>query len=534
MKLNGILRYVAGTGRILTAVITLLTVVLILEGSIIGIMMAFVAPPREIPTLGELTPAELDSRRISRSRKEFLPDGTIHLIYEKNLGGSYRQELNVYDANDNLLWTGFTNDLPYEHIEWAISGRSVLRNPASYLDEMQWISLELSRSMIIPVVDHASRIIERWKYVPTKRHFIGYGSNGNIIGYAGASGFVQSDSKVQPFESPQSLDAWSPADSSSPVLMWRTRQHVYEIRFESRQVEILFDLPGSMITRAGMNTSWRNRSGETKTRPMFYAATDDGRQHVLFDGPTERLTLVPPQAAKIYDVKLAIADEKVFLTYYGREGGPAPKDLEARKRWNDKWRTKPGKLWTELYRMNQSDGWKLVTRFEWMSVPWKKYMIGTDYDKFVERTKACVTILSPPVFMAAWAWEGYVKEMYLQNRSRREWNFLARLLVDVIIKLHPRNSSWNLILALAMVLLAGWHGWPRRTSYVTFGFWIVFVGAFGLTGLLTYLALNHTPVIRCEKCRKRRGLRNPNCPACNAELPVPEPREVDLMLNRPC
>jgi DNA-directed RNA polymerase subunit RPC12/RpoP len=49
--------------------------------------------------------------------------------------------------------------------------------------------------------------------------------------------------------------------------------------------------------------------------------------------------------------------------------------------------------------------------------------------------------------------------------------------------------------------------------------------------LLTYLALNHTTVIKCPICGRRRGLKRVDCIRCGAKLPAPEQREVDLIFN---
>ena len=94
-----------------------------------------------------------------------------------------------------------------------------------------------------------------------------------------------------------------------------------------------------------------------------------------------------------------------------------------------------------------------------------------------------------------------------------------------------RDIGGILLLALStMTLLALLHAWPRRTGWWTLAFWVVLVLAFNLAGLLTYLALNHTPVIRCSTCGRRRGLLRPDCPACRSPLPVPQSRSTDLII----
>jgi len=83
---------------------------------------------------------------------------------------------------------------------------------------------------------------------------------------------------------------------------------------------------------------------------------------------------------------------------------------------------------------------------------------------------------------------------------------------------------------MGMATLALLHAWPRRTGWGRPAAWLILVFAFNLAGLLTYLALNHTSVIRCPACGRRRGLLRPDCPACHLPLPAPEPRPTDLVL----
>jgi hypothetical protein len=103
---------------------------------------------------------------------------------------------------------------------------------------------------------------------------------------------------------------------------------------------------------------------------------------------------------------------------------------------------------------------------------------------------------------------------------------------EILTFLHPAHKAANLSLTLVMMCLVFRHGWSRRTGWVRFGFWLLFVGVFNLAGLLTYLALNHTPIICCSECGKKRGLERSDCPACKAELPVPQKRSTDLIMAK--
>ncbi|MGB2808367.1 MAG: hypothetical protein WBC22_11530, partial [Sedimentisphaerales bacterium] len=86
-------------------------------------------------------------------------------------------------------------------------------------------------------------------------------------------------------------------------------------------------------------------------------------------------------------------------------------------------------------------------------------------------------------------------------------------------------------LGLAMVGFAFWHGRPRQTSWGKLIFWLLFILAFNLAGLLTYFAFNHTPIIKCSSCGKSRGLGQVNCVRCGTELPAPQRGKLDLILN---
>ena len=127
---------------------------LILEAFTLQLVMVF-GPMSETPAprnQTQLTPAEERQRRIHGSRKEFLPDGTVHLVKTTYLHGNRPDDekttVDIYDTRDKLLWSGYPKDKPYEYIAWAVA---TLENPrvASRIDEMQWIGPELSRAMIV-------------------------------------------------------------------------------------------------------------------------------------------------------------------------------------------------------------------------------------------------------------------------------------------------------------------------------------------------------------------------------------------------
>ena len=76
----------------------------------------------------KLTEEQARLRRIQYARKEFLPDGTLHLV--TGVGGPRRIEYfglrpapaqeRVFDVNDQLLWEGPTKERPYAYLSWAV------------------------------------------------------------------------------------------------------------------------------------------------------------------------------------------------------------------------------------------------------------------------------------------------------------------------------------------------------------------------------------------------------------------------------
>ncbi len=79
----------------------------------------------------ELTPEEQKQQRIDHSKIRFQDDGTIHLFYDEPAVSSLEDFserrsrlklptiLQVYDTNDNLLWQGQPEDIPYKYLIWS-------------------------------------------------------------------------------------------------------------------------------------------------------------------------------------------------------------------------------------------------------------------------------------------------------------------------------------------------------------------------------------------------------------------------------
>lgn len=196
--------------------------------------------------------------------------------------------------------------------------------------------------------------------------------------------------------------------------------------------------------------------------------------------------------------------------------------------WEKKYRSKPFQEWVELYQIDSTGNLKLINRFEWTSPPSLRLESREDHRDRFRRARYYVKTTSSPLLDLASHW--YYKKMIYSDRREEFADFIIFLIGEGDYY-HMTNRPVNWALSLLMVCLAFWHGWARRTCWARFIFWLVLVGAFNLVGLLTYLALNHTVVIKCPACGRRRGLERIDCVRCGAELPVPERRKLDLIFD---
>jgi hypothetical protein len=204
---------------------------------------------------------------------------------------------------------------------------------------------------------------------------------------------------------------------------------------------------------------------------------------------------------------------------------PAGSSPQLYKEWFEQYGSKPQKRWTELYKASDDGSLELLNRYEWTSPPSRRRA----QTESVTAAKRFVTHFSPPLYSLILPLTGREFWAYV-DRSASQGDFSWGLL-QAILYLRPLNSAVNLVLSALMMGFVFWHGLPRRTSNARFAFWLVFVGLLNLTGLLTYLALNHTAIIKCPACGRRRGLAQPDCVRCRAPLPTPKPRELDLILT---
>jgi len=545
MNLKNISKYVASSSKVIMTIIVFLFAVHILQiitielSSEIYRMLTKTKPDRAAAEPAkQLSEAEKKLRRIHRSGKNFLPDGTIHLIYSHGrTPGRFDEprKVQIYDVNDVLIWQGPESENPYEYLSWSDQRFRPYRYYGDLterrMNELQMITPEFSQVIEIPVLAQ-DETVQVWRYLPAGDLFMGCRLDGSIIGFLSSTGFTRSKSEARPFGRFKFQSSWHSTGALEPTVLWQTRRRLYEINFHKRQVQLVFESPQANIKTVMLRDSrpiedpQKPKKLYQKYRPTIRIVTEDDKHHLIMRNPEQKLTITFPDEKWSNNIHFAATEEDVFLIHYDSEIRPHKAHFKSHKLYKQllsKYEGKSYKQWVELYKVDNQANLHLLNRYEW-NVP--SDFLPRRRKSFRLHVQHAATAFSSPLYDLAWFVLG--PEFFYQ-RSRG--NDFVSGSIQMISELRPVNSLWNWSLGLAMVGFAFWHGRPRQTSRGKLIFWLAFTLVFNLAGLLTYLALNHTTIIKCPVCGRRRGLIQVNCVRCGAEVPKPERRKTDLILN---
>ncbi len=518
-------KYITDAFRIAVTVLLFLFIVAFVQIIFIQITFLFISKD----TIGSDT-FKSDEWRINSSSKKLMADGTIHLVYTTKhsyIRRGYSEE-QIYDVNGNLMWQGTEKDRPFEYLQWAGYPRGSFND--HQLLYMQQITPELSRVLDIPV-NSSQRTEEIWRYDIERQIFRGYGLEGEVVGYIGATGFAVSQSEAVGLGEFQ-LFTLCGGSGLNPVFLWQTENRIYEINLETRQVQVLFKSPESNIDMIRLN-NWRQKpseksAGDIEYRPLIFCRTEDNMYYLIMREPEQTITIdaFKNENPDSYSLDAAATNEGVFLLCNRRSFyPPVGISQKEKKRYWKEYRQKPEPRYLEFYSIDDSSEIELVSSFDWIKPVIDESVLWAGME-FYERYKKMASSVSPPAYDLLWRFF----ENGMSRLSKRRFGII-RELVWITRQNQADGSFANLFLCSLMVMFAFWHGWSRRTSWGRFIFWLAFVGLFNLAGLLTYLALNHTVVIKCPVCGKRRSLEIENCIRCKAQLPLPERRKLDLILS---
>ncbi|MHC4365568.1 MAG: hypothetical protein ACYSTJ_08890 [Planctomycetota bacterium] len=434
MKFTDVTKYISAPARTVIIAAVFLAALVIVQLIIPGMVLILSFPEAQAPLPEpELTEAEKRLQRISRSSKLFLPDGTVHLAtrVDVNVNGEYEYMTQIWDVNDNLLWTGARLDLsPFEYISWP--SWSQVYFDAGNMKSTQTITPMFSQVLMVPVIPSVGQIAGYWRYEPRKRYFVGFNSRGEKIGYAGANGITELRNQVEPFGQFKAMAASSGQDSPSPILLWQTNHRLYKIDFLKRTVQLIFDAEEKQIAKVRSCYFWVPQSGRDEPdipayRPAVRIVTKDQTYHLLLRDPNEQLTLKTPPNWNPDSFSIAPGRDRILLRYRDKEGGVPLSDFKFHPEWTEKYWYSPYTEWVELYEVDRTGKLELINRFEWVNPGQEKTV--SPWDKIESRRKraACyVAALAPPIFN--WAWEAHYRQVVADRGRSRGINESAIIL----------------------------------------------------------------------------------------------------------
>ncbi len=533
MKSKHNLQYIAGFAKVIMTLLILLLTVNLLQSISIDtektLMRARLAKYLNSTVKEEPNETKKQLQMISVSEKLFLPEGSIYLLYDyKDILRRERPDKEqIYDVNGYLLWEDGPEDIPFKYLSWATPFRSWC---SISLEQLKMLSPIFAKTLQIPIMSKG-KAVHVWRYDPGSDFFTGYNiTQGGKIGYLSSVGFTKSKVQAKPMGRIKFCAAWIPADSYNPTMLFQTGQSVYEINFEQKKVKVLFESPEGPIKYIRQNV-WGFYEPELledpniEYRPMIHCLTEDNKHHLVMQNPNQELTIAVPEDWPGESVYLTATTQGIFLYYEGTEERPPVDYAESShlwQQWQDNYKKKAHKSWVEFYKVGEQSSLEFLNRFDW-TVPAKD---EDDKNDVVSETRPFVTAVSPPLYDLAWFL--FADQLWLSVPQDTK---LVSICGEIVKNTQPVNSIYNLVLSIFMIGFTFWHGLSRRTCWGKFIFWLVLVGLFNLAGLLTYLALNHTTVIKCSACGRHRSLEKLDCVRCGAELPLPQRRELDLVFK---
>jgi len=533
MKTNHPVQFLGTPARVLMTTLLVLLVVVIVQMSSLEIARVLLSRRLGPPASDrDLTAEQQRTQRIWRARKEFLPDGTLHLVTRTG-GPEYRSQyepdaadaqVQVYDTSDNVLWDGPTGELPYDYLAWAEYVRRDSFDASELHHRVQTVTSD-AKTIEFPVAT-ADELLAKWRYSPWHDCFLGYNLQGERLGYLSAAGATHATSQVQPFGSFARFVSWWPPKAYSPTVLWQTERHIYQINFEKQQVEMVFESASSDIDdlRICRWDSYRPEGSAARPgdRQLLHCQTRDGAYHVILRDPNQSVTVRVPDEWRQWlgnYYQFAVKEQGLFLRRDWTEYPARP--AFAGSKWMTEYLRATKNQWVELYRVSETGALDLVNRYSW-TVPSENpdvaYVEVRDPRSYVQ---PYVTAFSGLAYDLAWT------ALWPWASTSEWWGQGGQLLYE----LRPgyRVSSW--LITTVLLVLTFLHARARCTSKTTLVFWLLFVALLNLAGFLVYWALNHTAVIRCDACGKRRGLGQIDCIRCGAPPPAPEHGKLDLIFG---
>ena len=466
----------------------------------------------------------------------FLPDGTLHQIRsipEPNRPGKVTKE--IYDANNILIPSRSVPDMPDPpYLSFARRGNTAFNRRV--FNSRQTITSSFSKTLDLPVSENGT-LREIWRYDRSGQIFVGYDRAGLVLGYLGAQGLAQRRPDAEKLGHLQTFESGWSADKDEVKLLWLTRQALYEINVKARRVDRLVNGKESPLLSMTIQ-GWyeRDRTDRDYVDPNLYrpliVCYSSRERHLALRDPQQSISFTVPQEWKQWassGYQFTATREDLFVWRSWAEYRPREPTFpsKAYSRWLQAYRATKKKHHTELHRMDEQGKLEIVNQGSWMETP-----VHASFPVFGDlawNTRRLVKCLSPGLYewiIVASAPSTLETASFGTGQSTPQ-----RTVVTAALKFCPA-TTWDYLLPSLVMAAAGlWHAWSRRNSRGSQIFWVSFILVFNLAGLLTYFALNHTVLTRCDACGQKRGIEQDACPRCAAPLPVPTPSPAHLIMS---
>jgi hypothetical protein len=476
---------------------------------------------RRVQSLATSEPNRMQ-RDLRDSSREFLFDGTPILAKQtvEPTTGQVRT-VRVADPNNRELYNGPPDKNPYTYISWFRQNSRDYQDDTSLGDLVGvycGLNADFSRMLCVRTVGADQRHSVTWSYDPGLGAFAGYGSEGRFVGYLGANGLTLRRQEVRPLEDGVRMSRLRESDSANPAVLWVAAHAVYLIDFDGMKVTQLFHSDSRVTLSVDIN-----HFGALNTSPYLPGITIsvDGVPTAVYLPRSHRLVSIAIPREWSWGFRPAAATHQgLFLRRDTIVGAPSPRDREAYLQWVRQNQDQPTRRIMELMQIQDNGDLKLVSSFEWTRPSGVR--VSPDSEQLWDRRIGYVLSVVSPL-PTRWVAVRF-RYSYYYDGNRYLFNLIqpfARLDVHA-----PATCAMTLVLMILTFL----HARPRRKGWGSLGLWLALVLVFNLAGFLTYLALNHAPVIRCPACGRRRGLSRPDCPDCHSLLPGPQSRPTDLIL----
>ena len=522
MKVNWIER-VARTAEVLMVLSVVLCITIMAQFMIGEAYLFLWNPPYRVSAPVAVDGNNVTPLDVEGAGKVFLVDGRFVLTIQEMQPGQLGQtRLTVMEPNNHVFYQGPRDKQPLTFMDWSSGDEERSRQGwystmAPYLPGLQEVTAEFSRMLIVPVQGPDHRLAGTWRYDVRRRVFRGQDVTGGSMGTIGSNGFFMEAKSAQSFDLCMDLLSGQRPNRTNPLLLFVGTQTLYRIDLDARQVETLVQSDSPIRLH---RCHWGSISQDALYRPSLAAFTKTGETTILLENPNEVIRCsIPSKHANHPTPPMVVAtQDKVFMQVMETAGLPDTQDESLLDQWRRQSRDRQTQHTIRLIEVSRSGTLREISSFSWIRPPRR---IDEWYTRYTHVWRVVNVVSSPMLHQCLSG---------ISDAQRRAMpTYLSETLGSMGHIRYNKAPYQIATCSIVMALLALLHAWPRRTTWGRLAFWVVMVLAFNLAGLLTYLALNHTPVIGCSACGRRRGLLRPDCPACHGPLPVPQARPTDLV-----